>query len=401
MKLTLPAAALAAALTLQPPAPHFSEREDLLSEQARKAAFDLYREISREEDGNIFFSPYSIRTALAMTYAGADGTTAEAMARALSFSENTADFHMAYGMRTQALLDSAAPHITLQTANQLWAEKNYKFLPDYLRLSEDAYSAPVAPVDFRMNPEAARMKINRWTEDHTANKIKDLLPQGSVDNTTRLVLTNAVYFKADWHRAFDPDRSTDRDFTLLSGQKERHRFMVRRDSYRYLSTETAELLSVPYSGSKHSMVFILPKANLNFEDAEAAVNPEMINRLLAAPRQDVVAALPKMKLTESLSLKKVLEKMGMKEAFVEGANFSRMSEDNDLAISDVIHKAFIETDEEGTEAAAATAVVMMVTSSADHKPRKPLYFTADRPFLFCITDDAAGEILFMGRMVKP
>lgn len=401
MKLTLSAAALAAVITVQPSIGPVSEKENLLTARAQKAAFDLYREISREEDGNIFFSPYSIRTALAMTYAGADGPTAEGMARALSFPENTPDFHKAYGTRTQALLDSAARHISLHTANRLWAERSYDFRSEYLALAEDAYKAPVARMDFRARPEAARAAVNRWTEEQTNDRIKDLLPLGSIDEDTRLVLTNAVYFKADWFRAFDPEASHDRDFKLLSGKKEQHRFMRRHDRYRYLNTETAQLLAIPYAGGKQSMVIALPRPDAGMADAEAALQPEMINRLLRSGSRDVVATVPKFKLTESLGLKEVLERLGMEDAFRNGADFSKMSFDNDLAISDVIHKAFIEIDEEGTEAAAATAVVMMQTSSAEYRPPTPLYFTADRPFLFCITDDASGEILFMGRLVKP
>lgn len=401
VKLTLSAAALAAVLTVQPPSHHFSEKGDDLTAQAQKSAFDLYREISRDENGNIFFSPFSIRTALAMTYAGAHGSTAEGMARALSFSENIQDFHLRYGARTQGLLDTAAQCITLSTANRLWAERNYDFLPDFLSLSERAYLAQVAQMDFMKNPEAARAEINQWTEDQTDNRIKDLLPYGSVDKSTRLVLTNAVYFKADWLNAFDPEATKERDFTLLTGKTEKHPFMRRRDKFRYLKSENLELLAIPYAGRKHSMVIALPHSVATLADAEAELHPELLNRLLRGGSRDVVAVVPKFKLTEALGLKEVLKRMGMEEAFMTGADFSKMSEDNDLAISEVIHKAFIEIDEEGTEAAAATAVVMMQTSSAQVRPSVPIFFTADRPFLFCITDDATGEILFMGRLVRP
>ncbi len=378
-----------------------SDKVQWIADQNRLSAFSFYRNIAQGESGNVFFSPFSISTALAMTYAGARRNTAEEMSKALSFAPGSPEFHEAYGLYTQALIPGSADSVQFRVANRLWAERDYEFLEEFLSLLSEAYESDVERLDFRRDPEAGRLRINDWVAAQTEQKILNLLPYGSVDNDTRLVLSNAIYFKGDWKHAFDEALTQKRAFFPEGGGKSMHDFMQQRNHFQYMERDSSQWIRLPYEGGKHSLVIAMPYEGYGIERFGESLEASALDGIYKARHHEVKLAMPSFELTQSLSLKKVLQKMGMRESFSERANFSGMSSRADLAISDVIHKAFVEVNEKGTEAAAATAVIMMQTSSVQVQKPKIKYFTANRPFLFFIMDDSTRSVLFMGRMSDP
>lgn len=364
-------------------------------------AFDLYQKVAEKEQGNIFFSPFSISTALAMTYAGAVGQTATEMQKTLRFGPNEPEFHFAYGDYLGLLNENAKGHITLNIANRLWAEKHYNLSPEYKKLNKRAYNSPVEKIDFMNQPEESRNTINAWVEEKTEERIKDLLSSGSVNVDTRLVITNAIYFKGDWLYQFKKKNTKDKKFYLADGEKIKVPFMHYRGALSYWYQTDYQLIKLPYKGSKQSMVVALPNEGVSVTDVEKQVKSSSFSHLSESYKPQVELALPKFNMTQPLALGITLQQMGMPTAFSNRADFSQMTgTTNNLAISDVFHKAFIQVDEEGTEAAAATAVVVVLTSTNAPEP-KPIQFTVNRPFLFYIIDDETQSILFMGRIMKP
>jgi len=362
-------------------------------------AFDLYQRVAAKESGNLFFSPFSISTALAMTYAGANGQTASEMAKTMRFGPNEPDFHYAYGSYLNALEDNAKGNIQMRIANRLWGEKTYKLRDDFVALNKRAYDSPLKPMDFINSPDGSRTSINTWVADKTEQRIKDLIPEGIITTDTRLVLTNAIYFKADWLYQFKTKKTKEKKFTLADGEKIKVPFMHFKGAFDFYRNEKYKAIKLPYKGSKQSMVVVLPKEGVALSEIEHTIDLNMF-MYLEGYKPDVELALPKFKATLPLSLNGYLQEMGMQQAFTNAADFSKMSDGQALMISDVIHKAFIEVNEEGTEAAAATAVVMVLTSTNAPDP-KPETFIADHPFLFYIIDDQTGAILFMGRIMNP
>jgi serpin B len=365
-------------------------------------AFELYQKIAEKEKENIFISPFSISTALAMTYVGANSQTAKDMAKTLRFDENNIDFHSKYAMYLKQLENNAKNTITLNIANRLWADKKYELQNEFIETNAKAYQSPLQLLDFQKKAEASRKTINTWVEKQTENKIQELIPAGMVNEETRLVLTNAIYFKADWFSQFEKSKSKPNKFVKIDGSEKEVVFMNKEKTrYNYSETEKYQSIRLPYKGGKHSMVIVLPKSSKNIPSVEKEIKNSDFDKLYHSSREEVIISIPKFKTTIPLSLSEFLKPMGMKLAFTPFADFSKMTPTKDLYISEVIHKAFIEIDEEGTEAAAATAVVMMVTSSAMQMERMPLYFIANKPFLFYILDDDTKAILFMGRIMEP
>lgn len=364
-------------------------------------AFDLYRDIIKTEKGNLFFSPFSISNALAMTYAGAANENAEEMAKAMHFQANADQFHMDFGSYISEIEKNADGNIQLRIANRLWGEKDYKLKNSFIELNKKAYNSPLQKVGFSSNAEACRIEINDWVANQTEQRIKDLLPQGSVDSDTKLVLTNAIYFKGDWLYQFDKNETDERDFILNDGATKRTKFMNQQGQFQYAEMANAKMIRIPYKGEKQSMVVVLPNKPNQLEKVESGMDLNSLQKVFNSNNEEVILALPKFKMTLPLTLNTHLKNLGMSLAFQSDADFSNMTESNNLHISEVIHKAFIEIDEEGTEAAAATAVVMTVESISVHEPMLPKQFIADHPFLFYIVDDATNAILFMGKMMEP
>jgi serine protease inhibitor len=361
-------------------------------------ALDLYGELS-DEEGNLFFSPYSISTALAMTYAGARGDTEKQMAQVLHFTLPQCRLHPAFASMEAALRAiQEKGDIELRVANALWPQKDYVFLEAFLKLTEKYYGSAITPVDYKTAHEAARRTINAWVEEKTNGKIKDLIPEGVLDPLTRLVLTNAIYFKGNWATQFDKKLTENAPFHLLSGASVETPLMHQKQTCGYAEFEGLQVLELPYVGDALSMVVLLPKEVDGIAELEHDLTAENLEKWTTQLRkQEVSIFLPKFTMTSQFQLAKTLASMGMPDAFNMSADFSGMDGTKDLYISAVIHKAFVAVDEEGTEAAAATGVVVSLKAA----PRPATVFRADHPFMFIIRDNVSGSILFIGRVVDP
>ncbi|MGA3222149.1 MAG: serpin family protein [Acidobacteriaceae bacterium] len=363
-------------------------------------AFALYGQL-RNRNGNLFFSPESISTALAMAYAGARGDTASEMAKTLHFTLPQQHLNPAMGA---LLSDLNAVHdgYQLSVANALWAQQGYTFLDDFLQLLKTDYGAGLNQVDFKGATEAARLTINRWVEQKTQDKIKDLLQPGTLAPSTRLVLTNAIYFKGDWQTQFDKAQTRDEDFYPSQLQTKQVAFMHRADSFSYFDGGTFQVLEIPYKSKELSLIVLLPKDRSGLPALEQSLTASNTQQWLSqlVQRDKVIVALPKFKSTQQFELGATLGAMGMAQAFSGSADFSGMTGKRDFAISEVIHKAYIDVNEEGTEAAAATAVGFRALAMRGPVEQPPV-FRADHPFIFLIRDNRSSSILFMGRMADP
>jgi serpin B len=371
--------------------------QQIIVEGNNKFALELYQALQSQQ-GNLFLSPYSISTALAMTYAGARGQTQEQMAKTLNFPTTTLSneqFHSAFGAIIRKL--NAAGQIggcELAVANALWGQKDYKFLQEFLTLVRTNYDGDLRQVDFAKQTEAARKTINDWVEGKTREKIKELIKPGMLDSMTRLVLTNAIYFKGKWASQFKPDKTQDAPFILLGGQKVNVPMMNQTGQFGYAQTDAIQLLEMPYINNELSMVVLLPNKLDGVNELEKGLTADNLAGWLAKLRKrEVQVWLPRFKLTCEFSLAETLGSMGMPDAFSSKADFSGMTGNRELFISAVVHKAYVEVNEEGTEAAAATGVAMKLTSV----PLPPPVFKADHPFVFLIRDNHTGSILFIGR----
>ena len=361
-------------------------------------ALDLYGRLSAEP-GNLFVSPYSISTALAMTYAGARGPTAEEMGRTLHFALDPQRLHPAFADLIRDLNGSGKQRpFQLSTANALWGQKGHGFLKPFLDLTQANYGAGLREVDFLGATEQARLTINRWVEDQTNHKIRDLLKPGDLDPHGRLVLTNAIYFKAAWAHPFFDKATRQEDFLANATDKVTVAMMHEQEDFKYFDGGTFQIVELPYEGREQSMLVLLPKKPDGLPDLEKELTAANLERWLAGMKsQPVRLALPKFKFTKREELKKTLAAMGMRLAFSSQADFSGMDGRKDLYIDEVIHQAFVDVNEKGTEAAAATAVVMRLAAV----PNTVREFRADHPFVFAIRDNRTGSILFLGRVTNP
>jgi serpin B len=364
-------------------------------------AMDLYAQLDREQSGrNLFFSPTSVSLALAMAAAGARGPTQAEMAKVLHLD---ADLTQA-GAHDHQLLEqwNAAGEkrgYQLRVANRLWGQKGCLIHPEFLALTRQQYGAEMLLLDFSQT-EAARGEINHWVEQQTNEKIKNLIPPGSLDALTRLVLTNAVYFKGDWVTPFDKKRTQDEDFMVSAEGKVKAPLMHHTATLGYADEETLQVLEMPYVGRELSMVVLLPKKVDGLPELEKTLSLEKLTALLAKLRAcKVVASIPRFKMETSFGLGPTLQALGMRQAFSRSADFSGISSAEGLYISAVIHKAYVDVNEQGTEAAAATGVVMKALAMRRVEPIP--VFRADHPFLFLIRDTRSGSVLFMGRLTKP
>jgi serpin B len=375
-------------------------------------ALALHAALSTQE-GNQFFSPYSISQAMAMTYAGARAATERQMAQALHFTLPQAQLHPAFNALDLQLVPpadaatSAAEHaearFTLSTANALWGQSGYSFTPAFLDLLAENYGAGLQLLDFKQAPEAARGAINAWVASQTANKINDLLPQGSIANSTRLVLTNAIYFKATWQQQFDGANTHEGAFTLLDGGQIQAQMMSQTSGFAYAEGSDYQAIELPYASdeatSRAAMLVLLP-AQGQLQGFERALDVERLKAIVGQlASTDVALTMPKFTFAPpSVSLKAILSGMGMPDAFAEdSADFSGIDGTRTLFISDVFHKAFVAVNEKGTEAAAATGAVMQTTSAV----LTGATMVVNRPFIFIIRDVNSGSILFMGRVLNP
>jgi serine protease inhibitor len=364
-----------------------------------KFAIELYQNLQSRE-GNLFLSPYSISTALAMTYAGAKSETEKQMAQTLCFPPiKNEQFHKTFGEIIKQLNASGKKgSYELTVANALWGQKDYKFLPDFLTIVRENYGGDLQQVDFAAQAEAARKTINAWVESKTKDKIKELIKPGTLDSMTRLVLTNAIYFKGKWASPFKPEQTQDSPFVLLDGQKINVPTMNQTGRFGYMETNDIQILEMPYLNNDLSMVILLPKQTDGVKGLEKElVSDNLAGWLAGIHKREVQVFFPRFKMTSEFELAMVLGTMGMPDAFSGKADFSGMTGNRDLFISAVVHKAYVDVNEEGTEAAAATGVAMKLTSIGT----LPAVFKADHPFIFLIRDNQTNSILFLGRVANP
>ena len=370
-------------------------------------AFDLYHAL-REREGNLFYSPHSISVALAMTYTGARGETARQMKEVLNYSLSPDQLHPAFNVldlelasrgKTSNGQDSAP--VRLNIANAIWGQKEYPFLPQFLDALAENYGAGMRTVDFIKNPEVSRTAINDWVADQTEERIRDLIPEGAIDVLTRLVLSNAIYFNAAWHLPFDEKRTSTDSFHLLSGDRVDVPMMQQDEVFNFAWHEAyqAQVVELLYRGREISMIILLP-AEGEFERFESLLTSDLVSEILNGMSPDRLRlSIPSFELESGFELSQTLAGMGMPDAFNSKlADFSGMIEKNDenddLYCSAVVHKAFVKVNERGTEAAAATGVVMGIESAMPT-------FKANRPFIFLIRDIPTNAILFVGRMLDP
>jgi serpin B len=386
----------------------------LVAEGNNRFALQLYQRL-HDDKSNLFFSPYSISAALAMTCAGARGGTQEQMTRVLHFPVSKEVLEKLIADQTPMTQEQLAQvfgktikdlnargggdKYELRVANALWGQKDYKFLPTFVGLVEKQYGGALRNVDFVAAAEQARQTINAWVAKQTNDKIKDLIGPGALDAMTRLVLTNAIYFKGNWASQFKKDQTQDQPFTLLDGTNVQVPMMNQQTRFGYGETDALQVLEMPYKGDELSMVILLPKKTDAIRELEQGLTGESFSKWLGAIRtRQVIVSVPKFKMTSRFSLAQVLQSMGMTDAFSDKADFSGMTGSRDLFISAVVHQAYVDVNEEGTEAAAATGVTMRLTSVG---PDTTPVFRADHPFLFLIRDKTTGSILFLGRVMNP
>jgi serpin B len=364
-------------------------------------AVDLYGQL-RTSEGNVFFSPYSISTALAMAYGGARGETEKQMARTLRFNLPPDKIHPAFAvLEANFRAVQQKGQVKLAVANSLWPQKGFAFLPDYFALCRKYYRSSIVPVDYREHTEAARKTINDWVEARTNRKIVELLKPGAVDGSTLLVLVNAIYFKGNWASPFETNLTTDQPFYVSPQKSVTAPLMRQFHDLRYAESPGLQVLELPYAGDDLSMIVLLPRTVDGLGHLETELTTQSLTSLTQnLPRQEVDVFLPKFKVTSEFSLAKTLAALEMSDAFTGQADFSGMDGRQDLFISGVIHQAFIEVNEQGTEAAAATAI-MMAGSMAPLHPQPIPVFRADHPFLFLIRNNRDGSILFLGRVTDP
>lgn len=361
-------------------------------------AIDLYKRLKTIE-GNVFFSPYSISTALAMTYGGAREETAKQMAVALHFSLESETLHSTFAdiqLKLNALQQEQK--IQLSSANSLWPQDKYPFLKEYLEFTKKHYQTEITAVDYVTNAGDAREKINSWVEEKTNNKIKNIISRPP-DPLTRLILVNAIYFKGNWASQFKESATTKMPFYLKENRAIQAPMMHQKSKFNYSEDGNVQTLELPYSGQKLSMLVIVPKKIDGLQNLEETLTKDSLEGWTRdASERNVAVYLPRFKVTSEFRLDEELKSMGIKDAFdMNKANFAGMDGNpNWLYIGAVLHKAFINVNEEGTEAAAATGVRMGVKSAPEY-----VVFRADRPFFFLIRENDTGSILFMGRVINP
>ncbi|XP_030625612.1 leukocyte elastase inhibitor [Chanos chanos] len=374
-------------------------------------SFNLFKKIrENNKTGNVFYSPLSISSALAMVYLGAEGNTAAQMSEvslhSFSVLNDEEDIHMGFSKLFSELNREGLPY-SLSLANRLYGEQSYRFVEKFLNDTKKYYGAELDAVDFRSNPEAVRKNINDWVEKRTQDKIKDLLPEGIIDHDTRLVLVNAIYFKSFWEKTFLEHNTREVQFKLKKNETKPVQMMFQTDQFNMATVPevNTQILELPYKGKDLSMLIMLPneiaddttgleklEKELTYENFAEWTRPDKMET------ETIEVGLPRFGMEETYDLNDLLISMGMVDAFDQRkCNFSGMSPNNDLVLSKVVHKSFVEVNEEGTEAAAATGVVMEVRSAILFSK----VFKADHPFLFFIRHNPTQSILFSGRYSSP
>lgn len=352
---------------------------------------------------NLFYSPTSICIALAMTYAGAKGNTAKEVEQAMDWKSPETVHEMMKKLQESLLPSSGTAGIELNLANRLWAQKGFSILKEFTEILKSCYQAEMGTEDFESKTEEARRAINLWVEEKTNSKIKDLLKEDVLTSDTRLVLTNAVYFKGFWQNQFVEASTRDWDFKTSKTETTKIKLMNKTAQFMYGKNKSlsCQVLKLPYKHQKMAMMILLPDKEDGLAKLEEKVNADQLRECDQITRkQKVIVSLPKFKIDCQFNLENVLQQLGICDLFAQNADLSGITGDKDLFVSAVVHQAFVDVNEEGTEAAAATAVVMSRKKCAGPVERPP-HFLADHPFLFVIQHCESGVIVFVGRVIKP
>jgi len=371
-----------------------------LAESNNLFTVDLFKQIQSKSE-NLIFSPYSIGTVLAMIYSGSGGKTAEEISEVLYFPQQALLDPVESGMRESMQETDTMRGTDFRLANAIWAQENFSFLPDYLDRVEKYYDAPLTLMDFieTSNREESRKKINHWVEEETNSRIRDLIQPGILDASTRMVLTNAIYFNGGWMFPFDSAATSPSLFHTSTKESIKTDFMHQTRSYPYYEDEEIQAICLPYKNNRMVLMVILPKSIEGWRMISQVINYERFNLVLSGMgTREVQLALPKFRSELQINLRQELTSMGMGTAFSRQADLSGMTGEKNLYVDEVIHKAFIEVNETGTEAAAATAAIIGLKSSLRDDPVR---FNADHPFVFFLLDRQTGCIIFTGRLVIP
>jgi serpin B len=388
-------------------------KEDILVASNTAFALQLYTQLREQESGNLFFSPYSLSLALAMTYAGARNQTAQQISQILHFPpQSAAKIHPLFA-QLQERINQAQQHVKIHVANALWGDTSHPFLPNFQELIAQNYNANLNLIDFSKAFSTAHVKINAWVKEQTQQKITQLLKPGLIDSLTRLVLVNAIYFKGNWDSPFDSQQTKNAQFWLNSSKNITIPMMRQENHFGYAENQLLQILELPYVGSVNddeeslefaftpnrlSMIILLPRQRDGLSQLENSLNRQNLEIWLSQINwQKVKVALPKFKINTGFDLAKTLAAMGMPDAFNSKADFSGINGSRALYLKSVIHQAFVDVNEEGTEATASTGVVATTRGIQPSTPQ----FLADHPFLFLISHKNSGSILFLGRLIKP
>jgi serpin B len=364
-------------------------------------AFEIYRRLSKKYKENVFFSPYSISTALAMTYAGAREETEKQMQQTMNFGTNNQAFHAAFkALNDKILYEPIHPDIVVKIANALWAQEKYPFVDEFYEMTRDYYRSGFHYVDFKHEPDKARREINEWVEKQTYNKIIELLAENQVTELTRMVLVNAIYFKGRWTEPFNRKYNEKDEFTLPNKTTEKVWFMNHyKQDFNFFENELMKMVMLPYYEDKFSMLVILPANFELMDEVEKQLHSSSYNIWTDSLKKNPVnVKLPKFRFSFGFKLKQELIDMGMPIVFTDEADFSGMSNKNNLKIDDVLHEAYVEVNERGTEAAASTAVLMLEKAATLRETKEMI---VNRPFIFLIRENKTNSILFLGRINKP
>lgn len=365
-------------------------------ESNNKFSFDIYKELKNSNE-NFIFSPASITSAMAMTYAGSKNNTLTEISNTFYFNNNLSEFHKDFYNLSQFSIKKSN-NIQFYNANSIWIQKDMELKSEYLKINKQYYSTSAILTDFKNNHELSRKNINNWVEKNTQNKITNLLKPSSIDNSTRLVLVNALYFKGAWKKQFKKDNNSIEVFQIGKSDFVDRTFMKTEINSWYYQDKYTEIIDIPYSDKKYSLMIILPKSYKKLKKVEKKFNYDYyLNYTQNKKKKRIKLTIPKFNIETDFDLNKTLEKMGIKDAFNSSADFTGITESEKLYISNVVHKATIIVNEEGTEAAAATAVIMRKTSMLIES----VEFKANRPFIYILRNNENNCIYFMGKILDP
>ncbi|AWB10481.1 serpin B [Thermodesulfobium acidiphilum] len=363
-----------------------------LAESNNTFAFNMLRELN--SDKNIVFSPFSIYTALSIASLGAGGITREEFDKVLNNNLSLEQFHQSY----KDIIDSASIGSNkFNIANAIWLDSGFQPEEDFLNSATNLFDSHIENLDFQQNPKDSSDTINSWIEQNTNGLIKNLLSPGSINSNTRMILTNAIYFKGNWEKAFNPKEDSDLNFYVTSDKPVKTTFMQQDGVFFYYENQSKKLLQLDYKGNSLSLVIILPEKNI--DNFIKNLSDEEFRSLLRSTKPEMLdIKIPKFKFIFTSDLTKQLTDLGIKSAFTTNADFSGIAKSEDLYISDVVHQAYIDVNEAGTEAAATTSIGFVTTA---YNPIPVKNFIADRPFIFAIMDNKTKTILFLGKILNP